>query len=233
MRDLEQYWLSPEEDAISILSFVENVWYEEGRKKFAVLETKRGIEVAELGRFFEALQENPDRNYTALQEAMECMNAKQSRLFLATIDRKQKLINEVSYGIQRKFLKDVLALEEEKIKEVENEPHEASEDMRKLTVERRKAEAEELRVPDTSEAVLGERTMSGAQSSEGEAGLSSTKRCSESFGTRELPMVTKVLSAVLEVRRKRERQCCGKSRQTRRITSGMTCTLAWTTTRKS
>ena len=35
------------------------VCYEGGRNKFAVPETKRGMEVAKTGRFFEALQEEP------------------------------------------------------------------------------------------------------------------------------------------------------------------------------
>ena len=49
------FLLSPEEDAISIQSFAENACGEEGSKKFSVLEIKRGTEVAEIGRFFEAL----------------------------------------------------------------------------------------------------------------------------------------------------------------------------------
>ena len=53
---------------ISILSFSENACDEGGRKKFAVLETKRGVEVAEIGRSFKALQENQDRNCRELQE---------------------------------------------------------------------------------------------------------------------------------------------------------------------
>ena len=45
-----------------IFFFAKNPCGEGGRKKFAVLETKRGLEVAETGRFFEALQENQDRD---------------------------------------------------------------------------------------------------------------------------------------------------------------------------
>ena len=48
---------SPKDDAISILSFAENVCDEGGRQKFAVLGKKRGVEVADRGRFFEALHE--------------------------------------------------------------------------------------------------------------------------------------------------------------------------------
>ena len=79
--ELEQFLHSPWDDAISIMSIVENPCDEGGRKKFAVLETKRGIDI-------EALQENQDRNYRELQEAIECMNAKQNRL-LATMERQQ------------------------------------------------------------------------------------------------------------------------------------------------
>ena len=39
--------------------FAENACDEGGRKKFAVLETKRGIEVEEIGRFFEASAREP------------------------------------------------------------------------------------------------------------------------------------------------------------------------------
>ena len=130
-----------------------------------MLETKRGIDVARIGRFFEALQENQDRSYRELQHAIEYTNAKQSRL-LATMERKQKIDERSSNELQRKFLKDVLVLEE-KISEVENELHDASAEMRKLSVEKWKAEAEGLSVSDTSKAVLGEWTVSGAPSSEG------------------------------------------------------------------
>ena len=58
INELEHFLLNPEDDAISILSFAENACDEGGCKKFAVLGTKRGMEVAEVGRFFEALQEH-------------------------------------------------------------------------------------------------------------------------------------------------------------------------------
>ena len=54
------------------------------------------------------------------------------------------------------------AVLEEKILEVDSEVRDASEEMKKLTVERRKAEAEGLTVSDASMAVLGKRTESGA-----------------------------------------------------------------------
>ena len=79
------------DEAISILSFGENACDEGGRRKFAVLETQRGVEVAERGRFFKALQEHQDRNYSELQEAIEYMKEKRSKL-LETMERKQKLM---------------------------------------------------------------------------------------------------------------------------------------------
>ena len=54
----EHFLLSRGDGAISILSFAENACDDGGRKKFAVLETKRGIEVADRLRFCEALREN-------------------------------------------------------------------------------------------------------------------------------------------------------------------------------
>ena len=57
----------------------------------------------------------------------------------------------------------------------EESPPECREDMRKLTVERSKGEAEGLRVSDTARVVVDGKVVSGAQSSEGEEG-----RCSVS-----------------------------------------------------
>ena len=80
---------------------------------------------------------------------------------METVERMQKLMSGAPEEIWKRVLQVVMVLEND-ISEVENELREASEEMRRLTVERRQAEAEGLRV---SEAV------SGAQSSEGEAGL--------------------------------------------------------------
>ena len=80
--------LSPGDDAISILCCVVNACGEGGRKKIAVLEMKRGIEVADIGRFFDDLQVNLDRNCKELQEAIEYMHARQ-KMFLATTKRKK------------------------------------------------------------------------------------------------------------------------------------------------
>ena len=60
---------------------------------------------------------------------------------------------------------------ENKISEVENELFEASEEMRKLTVERRNAEAEAQRISDIARVVLDGRAVCALQSSEGEAGV--------------------------------------------------------------
>ena len=70
---------------------------------------------------------------------------------------------------------------EEKMSEVENELREASEGMRKITVKRRKAEGEGLRVSGTSRVILDRKTVSENQSSEGEAGLAG--RCSKAQHT--------------------------------------------------
>ena len=90
------------------------------------------------GRYAD-LQKNQDRE---LLEAIEYMHAKQNR-FLATTERKRKLMNGAADEIQEKFLSGCLGLEE-KISEVEYELHEPSEEMRTVAVKRRKAE-EELR----------------------------------------------------------------------------------------
>ena len=155
--ELDHFFLSPEDNAISILSFGENACDERGRMEFAVLETKRSIEVAEIRRFFEALQENQHRNFREQQEAIEPLSATQSKL-LATIERKQKLMTEASDEIQRKVLQDVLALED-KFSAVETELHEASAEMRRLTVERKRAGVVGLRVSDTSKGVLSKATI--------------------------------------------------------------------------
>ena len=117
-------------------------------EKFAVFGKPRGKEVADIRQFFEALQGNLERNYRVLQEAVEYMNTKQHRL-LATMERKQKLMSGASDVIQRKFFEEVLVLEE-KISEVDNVLHEASEGTRELTVERRKVESQEPGLSDTS-----------------------------------------------------------------------------------
>ena len=54
----------PGVDAISIMSFAEDVCDEGGRKKFAVLEAKRGTNVADRRRFYKDLQEKPGQKTT-------------------------------------------------------------------------------------------------------------------------------------------------------------------------
>ena len=122
-----------------------------------MLETKRGREVAETGRFFN-LQENQDRYCRELQEAIEHMKEKRSGL-LETVEREQKLMSGAREEIRKRVFQDVLVLED-KITEVENELHEASEEMRRK---------QRRRVSDTARVVLGGKVVSGAQSSAGEA----------------------------------------------------------------
>ena len=71
--------------------------------KLAMLETKQGIEVAEKGRCFEPLQENPGRSYRELHEAIEYMNAKQSSL-LATVEPRMTFRGSSSPGFGREDL---------------------------------------------------------------------------------------------------------------------------------
>ena len=76
--ELVRFLLSPGDEAISFLSLADKACDEGGRKKFAVLQTKRGVEVAEIGRFFNALEENQDRSYRELQEVIEYMKEQRS-----------------------------------------------------------------------------------------------------------------------------------------------------------
>ena len=73
-------------------------------------------EVAEIQRFFEAKE--PGQKLQGVAGSIAYMSAKQNRL-LATMERKQKLMNGASDEIQRRFPKEVL-VSEEKISEVEN-----------------------------------------------------------------------------------------------------------------
>ena len=50
------------------------------RTKFAVLETQRGVEVAEMRRFANALQGNQGMNYRELQDATKYLKEKRSGL---------------------------------------------------------------------------------------------------------------------------------------------------------
>ena len=70
-------------------------------------------------------------------------------------------------GVCRKMETEILDRE---ISEVENEFHEAKKELRKLTVERRKAEAKGLRVTDTAGAAVG-RSSEGDVRYQGELGV--------------------------------------------------------------
>ena len=71
--------------------------------ELVLIERSEGNVVAVAGRYA-ALQDKQERDYSELQEAIEYMIAKQSRL-LAAMERKQKLMNGVPDDIQKKFLK--------------------------------------------------------------------------------------------------------------------------------
>ena len=101
------------------------------RKKFAVLETKRGVEVAETGRFAKALQENQARNCKELQ-AIIIEYMKDKRSGLETMERKQKLRIGAPEEVQTSIFQ---------ILDVEHELHGAKEELRTLTMEWRKTEA--------------------------------------------------------------------------------------------
>ena len=60
------------------MTIAENVCDGRARKKFAVLETQRGVEVTEMGRFAKALQENQDGNCKEQQDTIEYMKKKRS-----------------------------------------------------------------------------------------------------------------------------------------------------------
>ena len=96
-------------------------------------------------------------------EAVEYMKEKR-RTLLATMERKQKLMSEAPEEIRKRVLQDVMVLED-KFSEVKNELYQASEEMRKLTAERWKAEGTE--VSATARVVLDGKAVSGGESSQG------------------------------------------------------------------
>ena len=189
MVEVEEFWtcLHGSSDVAGIIAVLaKNVCDGGGYRRFAPTKKSEDNVVA-AAAWYAALQENQDRNYRELQEAIEYMNAKQNRL-LATMEHKQQLMNEASDEIQRKFLKEVWALEQ-KILESENVLHEASEEMRKLSVERRKAEAEGGKNCKGPKALMVKLELLERRDS-------IAQRISE----------TEVLRGVPEVRRKRGRQ---------------------------
>ena len=76
-----------------------------------MIETSRGIEVADAARFGEEA-ENHRIRYSELQEAIEFSNAKQSTLS-AAMGRKQKLRIGAPQEIQRRVLQDVMVCDDE------------------------------------------------------------------------------------------------------------------------
>ena len=92
-------------------------------------------------RQYAALRETQERDYKEVQEIIEYMNAKQSRL-RATMERKQKLMSGGPEGIRRKLFQAVLVLED-RISAVETELLVASEEMRELKVEKERRKRRE------------------------------------------------------------------------------------------
>ena len=129
--ELEPYLLAPSDVAgiITVLACDGG-----GYMRFVFTRRSEGNVVAVAGRYA-AMQENHESGNRELQEAIEFMNAKQSRL-LATIERKRKLMIGATKEIRRKVRQDVLVLEG-KITEVEIELLQASEEMRKFARKRR------------------------------------------------------------------------------------------------
>ena len=137
--ELEHFLLSRGDGAVSILSFAENTCDEGRRKEVRSARNEAARRSGGDWTLLPALQEKQDRNHRELHDAIEYLNAKRS-MRLETMERKQKWMNGASNEIQKKVLRIVLVLAD-KILELENELHEAREDMRKLTVERKKADA--------------------------------------------------------------------------------------------
>ena len=142
---LVEYLLAPSDVAGIITALAKNVCDGGADRRFAFIKKGDDNVVAAAGRNV-ALQENQERDFTEVQEAIEYMNAKQSML-LAAMERKQKLRSGASDEILRKVLQDVLVLDG-KISEVEEKLLDASGEMRTLRVETRQMEVEERRVSD-------------------------------------------------------------------------------------
>ena len=101
--ELEHFLIIPGDEAISIFSFAEDACDEDGRKKFAVVETMRGVEVAQTGRFFEALHKNRTGSRRVLDR-----EAKQD---VGDMERKQHLTSGASEEIWKRVLQGVMVLE--------------------------------------------------------------------------------------------------------------------------
>ena len=85
-----------------ILSFAENTCDEGGRKEVRSARKKARHRSGGDWTLLPAVQEKHDRNDRELQEAIEYLNAKRSRL-LETTERKQKWMNGASSEIQRRW----------------------------------------------------------------------------------------------------------------------------------
>ena len=131
-----------------------------GYRRLVFIKRREGSAVAVAGQSA-ALQENQERDRQELREAIEFMSATQSRQ-VATVERKQKLRSGAPEEIPRKVLQDVL-VKEDRISAVETELLETGEQMRELTVEKRKTKAEGWRAPDTAPVGLDGKAVCGAQ----------------------------------------------------------------------
>ena len=69
-------------------------------------ETKRGVEVAEIGRFFKALQENQNRNCRVAE--IHRLHERTEKRLSETMERKQKLMSGDPEENRKSFLHDVM-----------------------------------------------------------------------------------------------------------------------------
>ena len=98
---LEHFLLSLGDEAIRIFSFAGNALDEWGYNRCAVIETSRGVAVAEAGRCGEVAQKNRMR-YGELRGGIKHLQSQQSML-MTTTERKNKLMK----GLRRR-LRNVL-----------------------------------------------------------------------------------------------------------------------------
>ena len=92
--------------------FAEHAFDEGGRKKFAVLETKRGIKLPDVEGFLETLREEPGKRYRERQEAIEYMKTPAETGSWRPWSAKNRLMMGATEEVQTKFFSEVLILEE-------------------------------------------------------------------------------------------------------------------------
>ena len=111
-----------------------------------LIKRRKGSVVSVAGRCA-VVQENLESDHKELREAIEFMNAKQSKQW-ATMDRKQKLMSEAPEENRRKVIQDVLVLEDR---------------------------ISAVSVPDTARVGFDGKAVSRAPSSEGEVALTGAR----------------------------------------------------------